>query len=181
MNKGTALTVAFGLLIAGGLFLTSGIRNRSLEEILKGETSKVESAQAATVGGGNTPAGAPTVGGSNATYSNVSGAGAPVAGGTPEQKSILSSLARDFGWGNEKQQWEDIIEKESGWSTTATNPTSGAFGIGQFLGGTKTEYSKYGSESKTSKGQLTAMGFYIRKRYGTPTAALAFHNAHGWY
>lgn len=54
MNKGTALTLGFGVIFAGVLLLTSGIRNRSLSEILAGET-----AQAETVGGASSP-GAPS-------------------------------------------------------------------------------------------------------------------------
>ena len=70
---------------------------------------------------------------------------------------------------------------ESGGSTTATNPSSGAFGIGQFLGATKKAYAKYGSESTQAIPQLNAMEHYVHDRYGTPTAALAHERRYHWY
>lgn len=51
MNKGTALTLGFGIILVGALLLTSGVRNRSLGEVLKGETM----AAAAVPSGGSSP------------------------------------------------------------------------------------------------------------------------------
>jgi hypothetical protein len=65
VNKGTALTLGFGIILVGGLLITSGVRDRSLSEVLAGQTSSNE-AEAATgssgaSGGeaGTSPGGAP--------------------------------------------------------------------------------------------------------------------------
>lgn len=72
-----------------------------------------------------------------------------------------------------------LINKESGWRPNAQNPTSTAYGLFQFLDAT---WGGYGV-AKTSDpyGQAIAGFRYIKARYGTPEAALAFHNSHNWY
>ncbi len=47
-------------------------------------------------------------------------------------------------------------------------------------------YGKYGpgsdpAQSPSMSEQIRSMARYIKERYGNPTAALAFHNAHNWY
>jgi hypothetical protein len=185
MNKGTALTLMFGTILVGALVLSAGVRNRSLSEILKGETepanATVASGEVGASGGVNAPAPTSTGSTSNTPFQNqASNAGAtPGSGGTAAEKALVKDISKTLGWN--ASAWEDVIEKESGWNSAATNPTSGAYGIGQFLGSTKTEYRAYGSESPEAKKQIEAMAVYIQKRYGNPTAALAFHNTHNYY
>lgn len=196
MNKGTALTLAFGVFLVGALMVASGLRNRSLSEVLAGQTSE---AQASSAGGsspgGGSPAPSPVTGqGSNAKFSNVSEATSPASGGSKKLKSFVAQISKQLGWS--AQAWENIIEKESGWSTTSENSETGAYGIGQFNpstehahgtrahpvpGSTYAQYAKAGAASPNAERQLLAMALYIHKRYGNPTAALAFHNAHNWY
>jgi hypothetical protein len=63
---------------------------------------------------------------------------------------------------------------------TARNPSSGAYGLAQFING-PSEYFQYGGNPNTAVGQLTAMMNYIRQRYGDPNAAWAHEIAHNWY
>ncbi|MDN6707037.1 phage tail tape measure protein [Corynebacterium glyciniphilum] len=87
------------------------------------------------------------------------------------------------GWTG--QQWEDakwIIGQESSWDPSATNPSSGAFGLFQFnpMGG-DTLGTYLPSRSTDPAVQAEAGSRYIRDRYGDPTSARAFWEANGWY
>jgi hypothetical protein len=93
---------------------------------------------------------------------------------------FAQQIAPNFGWGaGELAAWYTLGMKESGWRNTAQNPTSTAYGIGQFLNSTW----KGVGMTKTSDPaqQVEAMARYIRNRYGTPSKALAFHRANNWY
>jgi len=62
--------------------------------------------------------------------------------------------------------------KESGWSYTADNPHSTAYGIAQVLG------TKHGTPAP----QQVARGLeYIVHRYGMPSIAWKHWRNHGWY
>ena len=65
-----------------------------------------------------------------------------------------------------------LINNESGWNPNAQNPTSTAYGLGQFLDST---WQGVGAQ-KTSdpKSQVDATLKYISNRYGDPTKALNF-------
>jgi hypothetical protein len=68
----------------------------------------------------------------------------------------------------------------TGNSMTAQNPTSGAYGLAQFING-PSEYAQYGGNSTTASGQITAMLNYIAQRYGSPAAAWQHEVDFGWY
>jgi hypothetical protein len=94
----------------------------------------------------------------------------------------LEEIGRRFGWSHsELEAWWQVISDESGGNPTATNPGSGAFGIGQFLGATYKEYLPFGAGSSNPVDQLNAMAQYIRDRYGNPLGALAHENSCHWY
>jgi hypothetical protein len=94
----------------------------------------------------------------------------------------LEEIGRRFGWSHaELQAWWQVISDESGGNPSAVNPTSGAFGIGQFLGATYKEYLPFGAGSAHPLDQLNAMAQYIHDRYGTPLAALAHECSCHWY
>jgi hypothetical protein len=84
---------------------------------------------------------------------------------------------------NNPGQWPALKElwtRESGWSVTADNPSSDAYGIPQALPGSK--MASAGSDWKTNPATQIRWGLgYIQDRYGTPSAALSFHNSHNWY
>ena len=70
--------------------------------------------------------------------------------------------------------------KESGWRTTADNPSSSAYGIPQALPGSK--MASAGSDWRTNPATQIAWGLsYIAGSYGTPCAAWAHSQSHNWY
>jgi hypothetical protein len=73
-----------------------------------------------------------------------------------------------------------IVEHESGWDITATNSSSGAYGLVQALPGSK--MASAGSDWKTNPATQIKWGLnYMNSRYGSPTGAWAFWQANGWY
>lgn len=75
---------------------------------------------------------------------------------------------------------EPLWEKESNWRVTATNPTSGAYGIAQALPDSK--YASAGSDWQTNAITQIRWGLgYIKAVYGTPCAAWAHSQATNWY
>lgn len=96
-------------------------------------------------------------------------------------EAALKSAAAEKGWtGAEWTALFDVEEREAGFNLNATNPSSGAYGMAQFINGAG-EYAEYGGNSSTAAGQAVAMVNYIAQRYGTPEAAWAHELAYGWY
>jgi hypothetical protein len=87
-----------------------------------------------------------------------------------------------WGWGSD-EQWaalENLWTRESGWSYTAENASSGAYGIPQALPPDK--MSKAGKDWKTNPATQILWGLgYIKERYGGPKRAWAHFQAKGWY
>ena len=70
--------------------------------------------------------------------------------------------------------------RESEWVITATNPSSGAYGIPQALPTSK--LATAGSDWRTNPVTQIRWGLdYVKGRYGTPCAAWSFKSANGWY
>lgn len=82
--------------------------------------------------------------------------------------------------------WNDWIallelwERESNWRTSAANPNSSARGIPQAM---TSLYPETQSEEWLSdpEAQIRWGLDYIRRRYGSPSAALEHHDLKGWY
>ena len=73
-----------------------------------------------------------------------------------------------------------IINHESGWSPTATNPTSGAYGLGQAYPGSK--MASAGADWQTNyKTQFKWFISYCEQRYGGIVAAYNYWIAHNNY
>jgi len=73
-----------------------------------------------------------------------------------------------------------LWNRESGWRTGATNPSSGAYGIPQALPGSKMASS--GLDWRTNPRTQVDWGVgYISSVYGTPCAAWDHSNRKGWY
>ncbi|MEU9452509.1 NlpC/P60 family protein [Streptomyces sp. NPDC048277] len=74
----------------------------------------------------------------------------------------------------------EIITRESGWRTTAANPTSGAYGLAQAVPGSK--MARFGGDWRTDPTtQVRWMRSYVTARYGSACAAWAFWQTHHWY
>lgn len=90
-------------------------------------------------------------------------------------------MAASRGWTGE--QWYclyQLWQKESGWRTTAGNPSSGAYGIPQALPGTK--MATAGADWSTNPATQITWGMgYIAGRYGAPCGAWAASQSRGWY
>ena len=73
-----------------------------------------------------------------------------------------------------------VVTHESGWSVTATNPSSGAYGLGQALPGSK--MASAGSDWRSSAAtQIKWTLGYMDSRYGSPCSAQSFWQSHHWY
>jgi hypothetical protein len=94
--------------------------------------------------------------------------------------ALAKSMAASLGWvGNEWNALYALGMKESGFRNTAQNPTSTAYGQWQFLDST---WRSMGYKKTSDPRIQNEAGFkYIQQRYGTPSKALSFHNAHNWY
>lgn len=85
-------------------------------------------------------------------------------------QSYAKQLLNQYGWSGQWNSLLQIVNHESGWNVSATNPSSGAYGIPQSLPGTK--MAAAGTDWKTNGDtQLRWMMSYIKDRYGTPDNA----------
>jgi hypothetical protein len=90
-------------------------------------------------------------------------------------------LLRDRGL---EDQWPclDVLNhRESGWNHRAVNPTSGAGGIPQSLPADKMAAAGPDWQTNPRTQLVWQIDHYIVPRYGSPCAAWAFWQAHGWY
>lgn len=124
----------------------------------------------ATQGGSYGPAGSAVLGGS-------------VPSNPKANFQYAQNIAGNYGWNNasELAAWYQLGMNESGWNNNAQNPTSTAYGIGQFLNST---WAGYGIPKTSNPAlQVEAMARYIKARYGSPSKALAAWNSRSphWY
>ncbi|MER5914184.1 transglycosylase SLT domain-containing protein [Streptomyces sp. NPDC001982] len=76
--------------------------------------------------------------------------------------------------------FSQIVERESGWNPTATNASSGAYGLVQALPGAK--MASAGSDWKTNPATQIKWGLdYMNSRYGSPVDAWNFWQTNHWY
>ncbi len=96
-------------------------------------------------------------------------------------RSYASGQLSAYGWGQDQFQClAQLWTKESSWLTTATNPSSGAYGIAQALPPGK--YASAGSDWLTSYRTQVNWGLsYIADRYGSPCGAWSHETANNWY
>ena len=99
--------------------------------------------------------------------------------GSPEQ--IAQQMLSQFGWSSSQFSClQPLWEHESGWSMTAQNPTSGAYGIPQSL--PAAQMSSAGADWQTSAATQIRWGLtYIQGRYGSPCGAWAHEESDNWY
>jgi len=102
-----------------------------------------------------------------------------LADGDP--RDIAAALMPQFGFGSDQFGCLDSLwTRESNWSPSAHNPSSGAHGIPQALPGSKmaTAGSDWESNPVT---QITWGLGYIQDRYGSPCGAWSHSESYGWY
>lgn len=95
-------------------------------------------------------------------------------------RAIGCALLLDQGFALDQMPCLDKIwNKESGWNTTAENP-SGAYGIPQAK--PASQMAKYGSDYRTNPVTQIKWGLdYIERRYKTPCGAWSYWQEHHWY
>jgi hypothetical protein len=99
--------------------------------------------------------------------------------GSPEQ--VAQRMLGQFGWSSSQFSClQPLWEHESGWSVTAENPASGAYGIPQSLPGA--QMSSAGADWHTSAATQIRWGLtYIHGRYGSPCGAWSHEESDNWY
>lgn len=98
-----------------------------------------------------------------------------------DPRSAARVMLADFGWSSGQFDCLDSLwEKESGWSHTANNPTSSAYGIPRALPGSK--MASAGSDWQTNPLTQIEWGLgYIDDVYGSPCSAWSHSKSRGWY
>ncbi|ASW89587.1 transglycosylase SLT domain-containing protein [Mycobacterium marseillense] len=109
------------------------------------------------------------------------GAKAAPSGMTGPKGSVFNAMINAGFPASEFSAVDSIVSRESSWNPGATNPSSGAYGLFQFLGHQGDKYGALGGYSGDPGQQATAGMAYIKDRYGTPSNAKAFWDSHGWY
>ncbi|MFE5617478.1 transglycosylase SLT domain-containing protein [Streptomyces sp. NPDC056524] len=90
------------------------------------------------------------------------------------------AIAKQIVPASQFASFSKIVEHESGWNPSATNSSSGAYGLVQALPASK--MSSAGSDWKTNPATQIKWGLdYMNDRYGSPNGAWAFWQANGWY
>jgi hypothetical protein len=92
----------------------------------------------------------------------------------------VQAMAQQMVPADQFQCFSNIVDHESGWDYTATNPSSGAYGLMQALPGSK--MASAGADWQTNPATQIEWGLsYMNDRYGSPCGAWEFWQANGWY
>jgi hypothetical protein len=110
--------------------------------------------------------------GSSGSSSSTSYSGSP--------QTIAQEMLSSYGWSGQFSCLDELWQKESNWSVTASNAGSGAYGIPQALPGSK--MASAGADWQTDAATQIKWGLeYIQSTYGSPCAAWSHETADGWY
>lgn len=103
----------------------------------------------------------------------------PTVSGSPQQ--VAEAMLGSFGWSvGQFACLDPLWAHESGWSVTAYNAGSGAYGIPQALPGSR--MASAGPDWQTDAATQIRWGLeYIKGTYGSPCAAWAHEQSTGWY
>ena len=109
------------------------------------------------------------------------GAATTYAGASGSPERMAEGMLRSFGWSSGQFSClYPLWEHESGWSVTAENPGTGAYGIPQAVPGAK--MASAGPDWQTDAVTQVRWGLgYIRAMYGSPCGAWDHEQATGWY
>nr|WSX47879.1 lytic transglycosylase domain-containing protein [Streptomyces sp. NBC_00974] len=101
----------------------------------------------------------------------------PAQAAPMDAKAIAHQMIKDPA---QFAAFDKIISHESGWNPTATNSSSGAYGLVQALPASK--MASAGSDWKTNPATQIKWGLdYMNSRYGSPVGAWNFWSANHWY
>jgi resuscitation-promoting factor RpfB len=107
----------------------------------------------------------------------------PTAGEAGKNAALGKQMAEAAPYNWHGEQWialNNLWTRESGWITTAQNPSSGAYGIPQSLPASK--MASAGKDYKSDPRTQIDWGLeYIRSTYGDPVHAWMHELSHGWY
>ncbi|WP_327280564.1 MULTISPECIES: transglycosylase SLT domain-containing protein [unclassified Streptomyces] len=101
----------------------------------------------------------------------------PAQAAPTSAKAIAQQMIKDPA---QFAAFNNIVSRESGWNHTATNASSGAYGLVQALPGSK--MASAGADWKTNPATQIKWGLdYMNSRYGSPVGAWNFWQTHHWY
>lgn len=186
-GKVNGLTLAYGAM--GGILLWSGIKGWTISDtfrnLLSGKTpttneEPINTSESSTssADSGTNPASPPAPGDTSAHSA--------AAASYQAMAKMLALAAGHPDWitGTQWADWVSLWNQESGWSATAQNPGSGAYGIAQANPYTKMPKSAWppadGGQANP-QAQITWGIDYIASTYGDPETAWAHEVAQGWY
>lgn len=111
-----------------------------------------------------------------ATSAMAAPSAAPTSAGGSAQDTARQMIGDDAQF----QCFSNIVSHESGWNPSATNASSGAYGLVQALPGSK--MASAGSDWQTNASTQIKWGMdYMNSRYGSPCGAWSFWQANSWY
>lgn len=170
------------LAAGGGVLVWSGLKGKSVSSVfrqLAGGDAPGNAKNANSITGSDTTA--PFLG-SSPTIPGVTVAPQPgVSASAGSNQALAQSLAPQWASGQEWQDWLALWNQESGWSATAENPQSGAYGIPQALPPTKLPAAGQKSGGSSPLAQEEWGIAYIEQRYGDPENAWAHEQQYSWY
>jgi hypothetical protein len=92
----------------------------------------------------------------------------------------VKAMAQSIVGGDQFSCFSNIVSRESGWNYTATNPSSGAYGLVQSNPGSK--MASVASDWRTNPATQIKWGLnYMNNRYGSPCGAWQFWQSHNYY
>ncbi|KUH38346.1 MULTISPECIES: transglycosylase SLT domain-containing protein [Streptomyces] len=110
----------------------------------------------------------------------ASGAVMAVTAPASAAPNSAQTIAKKMVPAGQYQCFSKIVQHESGWDHTATNASSGAYGLVQALPASK--MSSAGSDWKTNPATQIEWGLdYMNDRYGSPCGAWKFWQDNHWY
>ncbi|WP_277987884.1 transglycosylase SLT domain-containing protein [Metabacillus sp. cB07] len=104
----------------------------------------------------------------------------------PGYQTYKGHLAQALQTGQIPDSWvvalTELIGRESTWNPSVGNKKSSAWGYGQFLSSTRSQYEKkMGISYSNPVNQILMTAQYVKDRYGSPEKALQFWDKNNWY
>lgn len=174
--------VSIGAIAAGIVFVYAGLKGKSIPSSIQ---SVIQGKSPSTASSAN-PITSPSASWSSSDATSAAAAQGMSSGNAAANQAIARVLAAPYGWAS-GQEWTDLValwNRESGWSNTAQNPSSGAYGIPQALPPTKMPQSAQPPSdggSSSASAQIAWGLSYIKATYGDPIGAWAHEESAGWY